>query len=69
MDDMKNWVDKSGWVYCPSCGAKTRTKIRPDTVASRWPLYCRKCNRETTVSVENLIVTLSSEPDAPTPSR
>ena len=62
-------VDNDGWVYCPLCGAKTRTKVRRNTVARYWPLYCRKCNRESNVNIENMDVKLSSEPDALTPSR
>lgn len=69
MCDPEKWVDENGWVYCPFCKAKTRIKIHPDTAASRWPLYCRKCGRETIVNIENMIVKLSSEPDAATPSR
>ncbi|WP_353096142.1 cysteine-rich KTR domain-containing protein [Tissierella praeacuta] len=40
LKDCKKCVDENGWIYCPSCGAKTRTKIQPDTIAYRWPLYC-----------------------------
>ena len=27
LTDTETWVDTDGWVYCPACGAKTRTKI------------------------------------------
>ncbi len=69
MSEIEKWTDEVGWVYCPVCGAKTRTKIHPDTIAHRWPLYCRKCNHESLVEIENMDVKLSSEPDALTPSR
>lgn len=34
---------KDGWVYCPICCNKTRTKIRKDTVAVRFPVFCPVC--------------------------
>lgn len=57
------FVDKEGWVHCPICGNKTRTKIRADTVLKNFPLYCPKCGYESIVDIEKMnIVTL--EPDA-----
>lgn len=38
---------KDGWVYCPICNNKTRTKIRPDTVARNLPVFCPKCKNVT----------------------
>ncbi len=29
------------WIRCPVCGAKTRDKIRENTVLKNYPLYCR----------------------------
>ena len=46
---MRCLVDAEGWVRCPVCGAKTRTKVRADTHLVRFPLYCPKCHRETVV--------------------
>ena len=43
---------KDGWVYCPICNNKTRTKIRPDTVARNLPVFCPKCKN---VSVMDLL--------------
>lgn len=34
---------KDDWVYCPICSNKTRTKIRPNTVARNLPVFCPKC--------------------------
>jgi hypothetical protein len=34
---------KDGWVYCPICSNKTRTKIRKDTEAKNLPVFCPKC--------------------------
>lgn len=44
-------VDDQGWVRCPVCGGKTRTKVRNDTVLVNFPLFCPKCHRESTVSL------------------
>ena len=29
---LSGWIDSSGWVHCPVCGNKTRTKVNRDTV-------------------------------------
>lgn len=34
---------KDDWVCCPICSNKTRTKIRPNTVARNLPVFCPKC--------------------------
>ena len=44
---------KDGWVYCPICNNKTRTKIRPDTVARNLPVFCPKCKNVSVMSFEN----------------
>ena len=44
---------KDGWVYCPICNNKTRTKIRPDTVARNLPVFCSKCKNVSVMSFEN----------------
>ena len=47
---MRCLVDAEGWVRCPVCGAKTRTKVRADTHPwSGSPCTCPKCHRETVV--------------------
>lgn len=46
---MKCVIDADGWVRCPVCGCKTRTKVRPDTVLERFPLFCPKCHRESVI--------------------
>ena len=52
------------WVPCPVCGSKTGIKVYPDTVLVRFPLYCRKCRRETRIDVVQLKMVLSKKPDA-----
>ncbi len=44
---------KDGWVYCPICNNKTRTKIRPDTVAENLPIFCPKCKMQSIVDVNS----------------
>lgn len=45
---------KDKWVLCPICGAKTRTKIRPDTVAKNLIVFCPKCKRESVVDIKGV---------------
>lgn len=49
---MRCAVDSKGWVRCPVCGNKTRTKVRGDTVLENFPLFCPKCHHETVVNWE-----------------
>ena len=42
---------KDGWVYFPICNNKTRTKIRPDTVARNLPVFCPKCKHRFTANI------------------
>ncbi len=46
---MRCAVDSQGWVRCPVCGGKTRTKVLLGTRLVRFPLYCPKCHRQTVV--------------------
>lgn len=34
------------WLLCPTCGGKTRDRIREDTILINYPLYCPKCKQE-----------------------
>ena len=49
---MNGWIDRYGWIHCPTCGNKTRTKVNPDTVLKRFPLFCPKCGKEHIVDVQ-----------------
>ncbi|MFT3985669.1 MAG: cysteine-rich KTR domain-containing protein [Lachnospiraceae bacterium] len=64
-------MDEEGWIHCPCCGNKTRTKVNPDTVLDRFPLFCPKCGKEHVITVRNhnVISAEQSEPDAKTQSR
>jgi len=57
------------WILCPVCRAKTRDRIRKDTVLKNYPLYCPKCKQETLIEARDLQVTVIKEPDAQTQSR
>lgn len=56
--------EKTEWIRCPICGNKTRTKVRLDTVLKRFPLFCPKCRRETTIDVVKMNMLVIKEPDA-----
>lgn len=58
-----------GWVMCPVCSSKTRTKVRKDTELMNFPLYCPKCKNENLINVKNQILTIIKEPDAKTQNR
>lgn len=60
---MPVWVDRDGWVRCPVCGGKTRTKVRDDTVLKHFPLYCPKCRRTSLIDTPEKNIP-DSEPDA-----
>lgn len=45
---------KTEWVRCPTCGSKTRNRIREDTILKNYPLYCPKCKQESLIDAKNL---------------
>lgn len=46
-------MTQTTWVYCPICGGKTRTKIRPDTEAKNFPVFCPVCKNETVMDFKD----------------
>lgn len=52
------------WLLCPTCGGKTRVKLRQDTQLINFPLFCPKCKQEMLVSVSKFITTRITEQDA-----
>ena len=44
---------KSKWVRCSLCRKQTKTKIYPNTVLIRFPLYCQECEKEIPVTIIN----------------
>ncbi|WP_251207823.1 cysteine-rich KTR domain-containing protein [Acetatifactor aquisgranensis] len=55
---------KNRWIMCPCCKGKTRIKIREDTELYKFPLFCPKCKRAQIINVQQLKVTVITEPDA-----
>ena len=62
-------MNKTEWIRCPTCGNKTRDRIREDTELINFPLYCPKCKQESLIQAKKLIITVIREPDAKTQSR
>ncbi len=44
-------VTKDGKVICPSCGRPTQYRVRPDTEAKNWPIWCKNCRKENVVNI------------------
>ena len=49
------------WVTCPSCKAKTRLKLLPDTVLKNYPLFCPKCKKEVIINAWHLQIFVVNE--------
>lgn len=49
---------KKTWLLCPVCNNKTRVQVYDDTILIRFPLYCPKCKKETTISVNSKKLTI-----------
>lgn len=45
------------FIRCPSCGSKTRDKIRADTDLKNFPLFCPKCKYRCLIDVKDMEVT------------
>ena len=50
--------------FCPTCGNKTRVKIRQDTELKNFPLFCPKCKHKNLIKVERTKIVVIKEPDA-----
>ena len=46
-------MPKTEWLLCPTCGGKTRDRIRQDTILINYPLYCPKCKQEHLISLSS----------------
>ena len=57
------------WILCPTCGNKTRVKIRQDTELNNFPLFCPKCKHENLIRAKQMEIVVIKEPDAKTQSR
>jgi ssDNA-binding Zn-finger/Zn-ribbon topoisomerase 1 len=50
---------------CPICGTQTNTKVLPETILIRYPLFCEKCRQEILVDVVKMKMVLSDAEDEP----
>jgi len=50
---------------CPICDTQTNTKVLPDTILIRYPLFCEKCRQEILVDVVKMKMVLSDAEDEP----
>lgn len=48
-------------ITCPICGRKTKNRIRADTEAKRFPLWCPVCKYESVVDIAQGKIKLSKE--------
>lgn len=60
---------KTEWIFCPVCLNKTRIKMRTDTEATNFPLFCPKCKTEMLIDINKSKVTIVKKPDAKTQSQ
>lgn len=44
-------IDTNGWIHCPICYSKTKTKVNNDTKLENFPLFCPKCKQESKIDV------------------
>lgn len=45
-----------GFICCPRCGRKTKTKVNSNTRVYNFPLWCGWCRNETMVNVDKFKV-------------
>ena len=49
------------WIFCPSCGGKTRLQLLETTELKDFPLFCPKCKQEMLIGAVNYKVKLMSQ--------
>lgn len=54
-------IDNRGWVHCPICHSKTKTKVNEDTQMHNFPLFCPKCKQESRIDVEDMQMKLTED--------
>lgn len=54
-------IDTNGWIHCPICHNKTKTKVNSDTTLYHFPLFCPMCRNMSKVDVEDGQMKLSGE--------
>lgn len=45
-------INSKGYICCPKCGEKTKTKVLPETVLMQFPLYCQRCKKESIINLK-----------------
>lgn len=45
-------VNKDRRIICPICGRPTQYRVRPDSQARNWPIWCKHCRQESIVNIE-----------------
>ena len=43
---------KDGWLLCPACGRSRVLKVHPETRGEAFPVFCKKCGRESLVDID-----------------
>lgn len=46
------WKTGDGFLLCPECGRKTKTKVLPETTMKGFPLYCNFCRKQTIIDYQ-----------------
>ena len=57
-------IVKDGWLMCPQCGRQRVLRLTAETRARNLPVYCKRCNRESIVNIDERL-SLEPEPHDP----
>lgn len=44
---MNGWIDRYGWIHCPTCGNKTRTKVNPILFSNAFRYFVLNAEKNT----------------------
>jgi len=53
------------FLRCPICDTQTNTKVLPETILIRYPLFCDKCRQEILVDVVKMKMVFNDAEDEP----
>lgn len=45
-------MNHESWCGCPRCGFPKMLKVRQDTILKNFPAYCKKCKKESVITIE-----------------
>ncbi|MFV0528413.1 MAG: cysteine-rich KTR domain-containing protein [Lachnospiraceae bacterium] len=54
----------NNWILFPICNNKIRIRIREDTEATNFSLYCPKCKKESLINIDKLEIVMTRESEA-----